>query len=145
MEANQPDPVPGYAMTIADASYEWYKGHAIRSRRRYRGAELTVLVASAAIPVSVAIWPNLTTITAVLGGTVAIISGLESIFHWRDNYLRYSQAREAVEAERRRYNTSSGSYSDVDTRDEALVLEITKIEQEEMGSWLNVSRSHSIN
>ena len=129
----------GYAMSVADESYEWYKSHAIRSRRSYRAAEIAVLIMSGAIPLAVAIRPGNTALTAVLGASVAVISGLDSVFHWRDNYLRYSQAREAVEAERRRYRVAEGKYKRLETRDKMLVLEVTKIEQDEIGRWLRLA------
>jgi hypothetical protein len=129
----------GYAMRVADESYEWYKSRAIRSRRRYRATEIAVLIMSGAIPVAVAIRPGTTALTAVLGASVAVISGLDSVFHWQDNYMRYSQAREAVEAERRRYRIAEGRYKRPETRDKRLVLEITKIEQDEMGRWLRLT------
>jgi len=73
-----------YAMSVAGESYEWYKSHAIRSRRSYRAAEIAVLIMSGAIPLAVAIRPGTTALTAVLGASVAVISGLDSVFHWRD-------------------------------------------------------------
>ncbi len=128
-----------YAMSVAGESYEWYKSHAIRSRRSSRAAEIAVLIMSGAIPVAVAIRPGTTALTAVLGASVAVISGLDSVFHWRDNYLRFSQAREAVEAERRRYRIADGKYKRPETRDKMLVLGVTKIEQDEMGRWLRLA------
>jgi uncharacterized protein DUF4231 len=98
---------PGYAMGIANDSYAWYRTAAIRSRRMYRLSETAVLVAAAAIPATAAITPHNAITPAVLGAVVVILSGLRAIFHWQDNYLRFSGAREAVESERRLYNTGA--------------------------------------
>lgn len=135
----QQDTRPGYALRVADESHEWYRTHAQRSRFYYRATEIAVLLMSAGIPVAVAISPERTAITALLGASVAVASGLEAIFHWRDNYLRYSQAREDVEAERRRYKTTTGAYEDPATRDQALVQQVTSIEHDEMRRWLRIS------
>jgi hypothetical protein len=63
------------------------------------------------------------------------------VFHWQDNYLRFSQAREAVEAERRLYNTGAKPYEDQATRDQILVEAVSRIEQTEMGNWLKIAAS----
>jgi len=130
---------PGYAMSKADESYTWYRRAAIRSRTGYRISETSVLVLSAAIPAAAAIVPHSAIIPAVLGAIVVVISGLRAVFHWQDNYLRFSAAREAVEAERRLYYTGTEPYEDPDTRDKVLAQTVSRIEQGEMGGWLKVA------
>jgi hypothetical protein len=76
---------------------------------------------------------------AILGAIVVVLSGLRAVFHWHDNYLRFSRAREAVESERRLYHTSAKPYDDPATRDQVLVGAISKIEQAEMGGWQKVA------
>ena len=131
----------GYAMRIADGSHAWYEAHAIRSRHLFKTTETATLVVAAAIPVAAAVNPDNALVPAVLGAVVGILTGCRSIYHWQDNYLRFSRAREAVEAERRLYLTTSGPYAgDVD-RDALLVAMITKIEQDEMSGWIKVAAS----
>lgn len=130
---------PGYAMGIANGSYTWYRSAAIRSRRMYRVSETAVLIISAAIPASAAIAPHNAITPAVLGALVVILSGLRAVFHWQDNWLRYSGAREAVEAERRLYHTGAPPYEDPATRDQTLATAVSRIEQAEMGGWLKIA------
>lgn len=78
-------------------------------------------------------------VPAVLGGVVVVIIGLRSVFHWQDDYLRFSEAREAVEAERRLYYTGAEPYADPETRDQALAASATRIELREMGSWVQLA------
>jgi len=130
---------PGYAMSIANGSYGWYRTAAIRSRRWYRISETSVLIVAAAIPATAAIRPHNAIVPAVLGAVVVILSGLRAIFHWQDNYLRFSGAREAVEAERRLYYTGAKPYDETATRDQVLAAAISRIEQAEMGGWLKVA------
>jgi hypothetical protein len=82
-----------YAVSLANESYGWYKAAAIRSRRAYRLSEALLLIISAGIPVSAAISPHSAIVPAVLGGVVVVLSGLQVVFHWHDNYLRFSTAR----------------------------------------------------
>jgi hypothetical protein len=129
----------GYAMSIANGSYTWYRTAAIRSRRMHRVSETAVLIVSAAIPATAAVTPHDAIGPAVLGAIVVILSGLRAIFHWQDNYLRFSGAREAVEAERRLYNTGAKPYDDPATQDQVLAAAISRIEQAEMGGWLKIA------
>ncbi|MGW3118714.1 DUF4231 domain-containing protein [Streptomyces sp. NPDC001107] len=130
---------PGYAMRVADGSYDWYRAAAIKARRYFRLSETLLLLISAAIPVSAVISPENAQMPAVLGGVIVVITGLRSVFHWQDDYLRFSEAREAVEAERRLYRTGAEPYHDPDTRDRVLAASVTRIEQREMGTWVQLA------
>ncbi|MFF6994813.1 DUF4231 domain-containing protein [Streptomyces sp. NPDC008313] len=134
---------PGYAMDVADGSYAWYRTAAIKARRYFRLTEVLQLLLSAAIPVSAVLRPGNAQIPAVLGGLVVVITGLRSAFHWQDDYLRFSQAREAVEAERRLYRTRSVPYDNEATRNRNLVHSVTRIEQQEMGTWVQLASPRS--
>jgi hypothetical protein len=129
----------GYAMGLADQSFDWYKEAAIRSRRLYKTLEVTLLLVSAAIPTSAVLFAENAAVPAVLGAVVVVLTGLRSIYHWQENYIRFSQAREAVEAERRLYRTGAPPYDDDATRDQKLAAAVSKIEQEEMRGWVGIA------
>ena len=132
----------GTGMAVANSSFDWYRSHAIRSRRWYRATESAMLILSAAIPVTAVLAPSSTAPAAVIGAVLVIVSGLRSVFHWRDNYLRYSQAREAIDALRRRYDVGAAPYDNLDTRERLLVEAVTSIEQNEMSSWIQLTTEH---
>src|SRR5689334_23021688 len=94
----------GYAQRLADDSYGWYKAAATRARRAYKIIETLLLLVSASIPVA-AVVSNSAVTPAILGSVTVVLAGARAIFHWQENYLRFSEAREAVEAERRLYHT----------------------------------------
>lgn len=129
-----------YALEVADTSYHWYRRAAIKARRYHRLTEVIQLLASAAIPASAAVAHENTTVPALLGAAVVIATGLRAAFHWQDDYLRFSQAREAVESERRRFHTESSPYADPATRAQVLTAAISEIEQREMGAWLKLAK-----
>ena len=137
-EPTKPD-AAAYALGIADGSYSWYRTAAIKSRRAYRVTETLFIVVSAGIPVSAVIRPSSAVVPAILGGFSVIIAGLRAIFHWQDNYLRFSRAREAVEAERRLYHTLASPYDDPATRDQLLAQTVSRIEQAEMNGWVSLA------
>jgi hypothetical protein len=128
-----------YAIWLADASHDWYRTAAIRSRRSYRVSETAILVVSAAVPLAGAIEPRNAVIPAILGAVVVILSGMRAIFHWQENYLRFSNTRELIEAERRLYRTSCAPYDDAATRSMKLAAAVTRIEREEMGGWSKIA------
>ncbi|MFE5917581.1 DUF4231 domain-containing protein [Streptomyces sp. NPDC056468] len=136
---SSPDTGPGYAMRVANGSHDWYHNAAIRARRNFRLTETLLLLVSASIPVSAVISPGTAQVPAILGGVVVVITGLRSVFHWQDDYLRFSEAREAVEAERRLYYTGAEPYADPGTRDRMLAANVTRIEQREMGTWIQLA------
>jgi len=132
----------GYAMKLANDSYRWYNDRALACRRAYQIQETTTLIVAAAIPASAVLTHNDARIPAILGALVVILAGLRAIFHWQENYLRFSGAREAVEAQRRLYYTASAPYDDPTTRDSQLAQEVTRIEQEETAGWIKVAAEH---
>jgi hypothetical protein len=128
----------GYGAQLANASYAWYDDHARQARWLYRTAELALLIVAAAIPASAVVFDG-ATIPAVLGSAVVVLTGTRSIFHWQENYVGFSQARQAVEAERRAYRTRSAPY-DVDaTREQNLAAAVSRIEQEELRGWVKIA------
>jgi hypothetical protein len=144
---NAPVTVPAqdsYALGIADASYRWYVIASKRSRRAHRIADVGAVLISASIPVVVVIAPGLPAITAVLGAVLVVIAGVRAIYHWSENYLRFSRAREEVEEQRRLFHVWAAPYDDPATRDEELVKAITRIEQAEMGQWTQVAVGRTV-
>ena len=139
MEPAEAQEEAGYAMALANSSYDWYRKAATRSRRYYRVSETALLIVSAAIPATAAVVPGNSVGPGILGAVVVVLSGLRAVFHWQDNYLRFSGAREAVEAERRLYYTCAKPYEDPTTRDRLLAEAVSKIEQEEMRGWVKVA------
>lgn len=129
-----------YALKLADNSYQWYQYAAARARRYYRLTEFLRLMLSAAIPVSAVLSPKNAIAPAILGGVVVVITGLCSIFHWHDDYIRFSETREAIEAERRLFLTRTKPYDDDLTRDSLLVQSVSRIEQREMGAWIRIAK-----
>ncbi len=137
------EPPDNYALGLANGSYAWYSQAAIRSRRAYKMSETSLLGVTAAVPVSAVIWPDSSLVPALFGSAAVFLAGLRAIFHWHDNYMRFTAAREAVEAERRRYRTGDIPYGDPTTRDRHLAEAVTRIEQLEMSAWIRIVANKS--
>jgi hypothetical protein len=110
-----------------------------RARRLHRSSEILIIVLSATVTLSPAMLPNYPLVPAVLGSLVVVTAGLRAVFHWGENYIRFSQAREAVEAERRLYRTGAEPYHEDASRHQVLAKAITRIEQDEIGKWAGLA------
>ena len=133
-----PGEADAYALQLASDSYNWYRTAAIRSRRMHRIVEFLIILASASIPIVALSVPDSSLLTAIFGGAIAVLAGLRAIFHWSENYVRFSTAREAVEAERRLYITKGAKYADPATRAYTLASAVTAIERGEIGRWVEL-------
>src|SRR5690348_1917452 len=118
--------VSSYALSVADKSYDWYMTAAKKSRFYHRLTAIAIQLIAAAIPVSAAISPDSSIVPAFLGSAIVVLGGARSIFDWQENYIRFSEAREAVEKERRFYITGAAPYQDPDTKDQSLVTAVTR-------------------
>lgn len=125
-------------MGVADQSYAWYLRAAQRSRSAHRINEIGTVVVSAAIPVVAVVAPDAPAITAVLGAVLVVIAGARAVFKWQENYLRFSQARETVEQQRRLYRVGAAPYDDPATREQEMIRTISRIERDEMTEWVQV-------
>ncbi|MEV0428556.1 DUF4231 domain-containing protein [Micromonospora sp. NPDC050495] len=140
VEPNDSATARAYAMDVADGSYRWYLVAAKRSRRAHRVSELATVVLSAAIPLAAVLVPRLPQIPAVLGSVLVVIAGFRAVFHWQENYLRFSQSREAVDEQRRLYRVGAPPYDDPAQRDAELVRAVTRIEGDEMMRWAQIAQ-----
>lgn len=58
-EGQDIDTQRSYAMKLANDSYEWYRSHAARSRRNYKGSETALVIIAAAVPTSAVVAPTM--------------------------------------------------------------------------------------
>jgi hypothetical protein len=130
---------PEYAIRLANYSYNWYRNRAIACRRAYKRSEVALLLVTALVPLSSVVFQETPYVTASLGSAAVVLAGLRPIFHWQENFLRFSQAREAVEGERRKYALRAHPYEKDTDRDQTLVSAISEIEQQEMNTWFRVA------
>jgi hypothetical protein len=77
-------------------------------------AQLASLILIAVTPVLLLVpWDNVRIIAAATSTGAALSTGLLAIYNWRENYMRYAYAWQALQTEKYRYLThSSEDYSD---------------------------------
>lgn len=134
-------PGPSPAALTCDDLMAWYGTYAARSRDRYRILEIALLAVGASISVAALAWPGNGVPAAVLGGVVVILTGLRQIFHWQENYVRFTWAFQALNQERRRYDVGDPPYNDPFLRDRKLMEVINAVERQETEGWARLMDS----
>jgi hypothetical protein len=114
---------------------ERYQDAAARARRLYAFSELALVIFAAAVPVAGVLSPGDARWAAILGGVVTVLTGLRAIFHWRDNWTRYSIAYTQVLVELRLYSAGAAPYNVPEKRDARLAMAINRIETTETTTW----------
>ena len=121
---------PTYGMPLAYDRHDWYEEHAKQSRVLYTVHETLLLIVAAAIPASAAIAHNNVIAPAILGAVVVVLTGVRSVFHWQQNYIRFNGARLGIDVECRNYRAGVTPYDDPATRDQLLTEAVSRIELE---------------
>lgn len=122
----------------------WYRRAAIRARVLYRLTELLVLLLAAAIPVLATI-TNTPWVGAMLGGAIAVLSGMRQLFRWHGNWLLFTQGQLKVERALNLYIAGVHPYDGKETATALLVTHVEDIVAEQIREWheqRNVQRNN---
>lgn len=121
----------------ASRSLDWYVSRSGRARGWYWSTELLVVVDAAAITVSALLLPNNTTVSGTLGAVATLLISVRAIFHWRENWLRFTLVCTAIISQLRLYDARAAPYnsSKESERDMKLILRLNEIEAQESAAW----------
>ena len=87
-----PDPV----LERVDQQIHWYDRHATSARIWYCSIKITQIILAAAVPVAAGLdFPKL--VTGSLGGLIVILEGIQQLFRYHDNWVRYRWTASAME------------------------------------------------
>ncbi len=112
----------------------WYDVHASRTRIAYQALRVLTIVLAAAIPV-VAVADGSSIITAALGSAIVVTEGLQQLFQFHNRWVDYRSAWNALERERRLYQSAAGPYAQRDDPDRLLAERIEVIIESENVNW----------
>lgn len=127
------------ALREARTAYDWYVRNGAASRTRYQVSEVVLVCVAAAVPIAGILAPDDARLPAILGAVVVALTGLRAIFHWRDNWMRFSLASTAIKAEIRLYELGAPPYDDPTTRDAALIHNVNGVERSETSGWMSLA------
>jgi Protein of unknown function (DUF4231) len=95
----------------------WYEHHAYRNRVLHNASQATAVILSGITPVLVA-WTELPTpLKALPPAIAAIAAGLNGVFHWQRNYVRFQWTAEELKSEQFSYSTRTKHYPDRSVED----------------------------
>jgi hypothetical protein len=134
-------PSPSPAVRVCEDLIAWYATYAARARERFRILEIALLVVGASISVAALAWPGTGVPAAVLGGIVVVLTGLRQIFHWQENYVRFTWACQTLKQERRRYDVGEPPYNDPALRDRKLMEVVNTVEAQDTQGWAQLMES----
>lgn len=139
-ERTMPMSVDDYLQTRLDNQIEWYDRKALRNQNCYKRLQLAAIIFGAAIPLLTAIsFREFETlfrfIIALLGSTIAVISGVMSLNKYQENWVKYRSNAEALRREKYQYLTRTGGYTD-ENRDTLFVGRCEAIMASEQTDWM---------
>jgi hypothetical protein len=145
MAKEEPLPIPEEVKSHAawnrlNDQLSWYDKRSGTNQRWYKSIKTTQLVLAGAIPVVSFLeisWVRLA--TAVLGGTVAILEGVQQLGQFHNNWTSYRTTAEQLKHEKYLFLASSGPYRNLETAD-ALKLLAERVEEQistEHAKWVS--------
>jgi hypothetical protein len=127
------------ALREARSLLNWYVNNAKRSRLEYQVSEVVLLAAAAAVPVAGILTPDDARAAAIIGAVVVMLTGFRAVFHWHDNWLRFTGAGAALKSEIRLYQAGVPPYHDPATREAVLMDKVNATELTETSEWSSLS------
>jgi hypothetical protein len=128
------------------AEYEigWYEKHATASRVSYCTIKLLEILLAAFVPVAVGLnAPKL--VTGSLGGLVVVLEGVQQLFRFHDNWIRYRQTCEDMLREKYLYAALAGDYADTPNPKRLLAERIESLAGSETHQWINLQKTDDDN
>ena len=134
-----------YIESRLEDQISYYDRSSIRNKGRYTFLKVLEIAFAASIPVVLAIselagnaWyaPSvLRGLAAMLGAGVAILSGVQSIGKYQENWMAFRTTCEMLRHEKYFYETSCGPYKDPATRVCLLVQRVEELISTENTNW----------
>ncbi len=112
-----PAALPGDPAATTDPTWarlehqlDWYDRRSSSAQSAYKRVKVAQLVLAAGVPVAVAgAVPGV--LTAVLGGLVVVLEGVQHRYQWQTNWVLYRSTNESLKHEKYLYLAGAGPYS----------------------------------
>jgi Protein of unknown function (DUF4231) len=134
------NPRSAYAVTRrANHLLAWYDQHANRARIGYWVIKIIQLILGAAVPVVAGLHAP-AAVTGSLGALIVVLEGIQQLFQFHENWIRYRLSATSVAREKSMYDARVGDYAS--GRPVALLaLRIENIASTEATAWAHSSQS----
>lgn len=128
-----------HALDRCQKLIEWYEKFKQRQQLAYEISHGATIVLSGLTPILI-LWGDLPAVAKALPpALVAVLIGLSGAFQWKENYLRFALASEALKSERVKFLTrTTRAYNATVSDDLAIqnfVVQIERIAMSEAAEW----------
>ncbi len=131
-----------YLKNRVENQIAWYSKNSTWNKHWFIALQMMTLVAAGAVPVfaifSGDMWARV--IVAILGSVTAIITGVVSLFRFREHWTEYRTTAESLKHEKYMYQTKTEPY----TGDYAFALLVERVEalvSQENSKWQQLQKS----
>lgn len=132
----------GVVDTATDATWQqvsrdftWYSRSACRSRISYQGLKVLSLLLAAAVTVMAALGAP-APVTASAGAAIVVVEGLQQLFKFHPNWVRYRVVTETLREHAYRYATRLAPYDDAATAPTRFGEAYAALISDERNQWL---------
>ncbi len=112
----------------------WYESNARYQRSAYYASEITIILLSAAIPATAALWAD-PRLGAILGTLVVIAGGVRQLYRWAENWVRSSQTSNELQSEVAKWSQGVAPYESATVASSVLVDRTEAIVNAETSRW----------
>jgi hypothetical protein len=122
------------SISSLDETLQWYDRAARGNRRAYQALRLGSVTFAAAVPVlTTARAPAVA--TAIAGGVIVVFEGIQQVFRFHDRYITFRSAWNALDREKRLFESRAGRYADNARPEQTLAERLDEILSTETLRW----------
>jgi hypothetical protein len=126
-------PITDHTWERLEDQLQWYDRKSGAAQRAYKWVKVAQLVLAAGVPIAVAsAAPGL--LTALLGGLVVVLEGVQQLYQWQTNWVLYRSTNEALKHEKFLYLAQAGPYSGAH-RQRVLAERVEGLVSQEHAKW----------
>jgi hypothetical protein len=128
-----------YKKDRLEVQIKWHSKKARHNKSRFRLCEVIVIIAGSIIPIVniVEIDPGTRIVSSVLGGLIAIVTGITQLEKYQENWILYRTTSELLKKEKYYYENEVGEYSGLDesNRNRKLVERVESLVSSETSKY----------
>lgn len=121
---------------------KWYSQKSSVNQKRYKIVNIYVITISALVPILIStldVSQNLVKFAiAIISGTVAIVTGINNLFKFQENWTSYRTTAETLKKEKSFYQANAGEYGRTKNKENLFIERVESIISRENTLWLNV-------
>lgn len=132
-----------YLKQRLDHQIDWYDRKSIWHQNWYKKLKAAEIVLAASVPILVPLINNydfIKYIIAMAGASVAVISGIQALNNFQENWIEYRSVCEALRHEKFLYLTKTGVYSAIENPFNIFVERVESIISHENINWSQINR-----